>query len=114
MAYVCHGDVFRTGSGKPVQGSWDGVWSMWVEGSFVFGHCAFDGDCSVDVANVDQLIISEVLSIAVVGPAIHQLLPGDLAQEFIRVVNDEWDLDVLRDVPSFFDLGVAILQDSGL
>ena len=78
------------------------------------GHCTFNGDRSVDVANVNQLVISKVLSIAVVGPAIHQLLPGDLAQEFIRVVNDEWDLDVLRDVPSFFDLSVAVLQDSGL
>ena len=53
MANVRHGDVFSTGSGKTVQRSWDGVWPMWVEGSFVFGHRAFNGDCSVDVANVD-------------------------------------------------------------
>ena len=80
----------------------------------MFGHCAFYGDCSVDVANVDQLVITKVLSIAMVGPAIEQLLPGYLIQKFIRVVHNERDLDALRDVPSFLDLSVAVLQDSGL
>ena len=80
----------------------------------MLGHSAFDGDCSVDVTDVDQLVITKILAQAVVGPTVHELLPCDLIKVFIRVVHDEWNLDVLRDVPSFFDFGVAVLQDSGL
>ena len=80
----------------------------------MFGHCAFYGDCSVDVANVDQLVITKVLSIAMVGPAIEQLLPGYLIQKFIRVVHNERQLDMLGDIAPFLDLCVAVLHHSGL
>ena len=87
---------------------------MWVEGPLVFGHGAFNGDCPVDVTDLDQLVIAEILAQAVVGPTVHQLLPCDLIKVLVRVVDDEWNLDVLRDIPSFFNFGVAVLQDSGL
>ena len=61
MANVCHGYVFGTCSGKTVKGSRDRVWSVWVEGSLVLCDGAFDGDSPVDVADVDQLVVTEIL-----------------------------------------------------
>ena len=96
MADVRQWDVLLAGSGETVQGAWDRVGAMWVQGPLVFGHCAFDGDSPVDVtvADVDHLVISKVLATALVGPAIKQFLPCDLVEEFIRVVHHQGNLDV--------------------
>ena len=107
VADVCHGDVFGAGPQETVQGSWDRVWSMWIEGPFVFGNRAFDGDQF-------HLVITEILPQALISPAIQKLLPGNLIKEFVRVVHDERQLYMLSDIAPFFDLRVAVLHRSCL
>ena len=114
VADVRHWNVLCTGSGEPIKGARDGVWSMWVEGSFVFCHGAVDGDSAVDVTDVDHFVVPEVLAIALVGPAVHEFLPGDFIEELIRVVHNERDLDVLCDVATLLDLSASILENAGL
>ena len=114
VADVRHRNVLCTGPGEPVKGARDGVGSVGVEGSFVFCHRAVNGDSPVDVADVDHFVVPEVLPIALVGPAVHEFLPGDFIKKLIRIVHNQGDLDVLCDVATLFDLGVAVLENSGL
>ena len=37
--------------------------------------CSPNGDCSVDVADHNQLVITEVLAIALICPAVEKFLP---------------------------------------
>ena len=87
---------------------------MWIESSFVLCDCAFNGDCSVDVADHNQLVITEVLSVALIGPAVEKFLPRELIKVFIRVVDDDGQLDMFRYVSAFFDFGESVLRDSSL
>ena len=80
MADVCQGEVFGTGTREPVKGSGDRVRSVGVQGSFVFCDSALNGDRPVDVTDMDEFVVTEVLSIALIGPAVHEFLPGDFIQ----------------------------------
>ena len=75
---------------------------------------AFYGDCTVDVADQYQFVITKVLPKSLVGPAVHQLLPGDLIKKFIWVIDDEGQLDVFCDKAPLFDLRVPVLHHAGL
>ena len=87
---------------------------MGIEGSLVFCDCALYGDRSVDVADMDEFVIAEILPIALVRPAIHEFLPGDLIQVLIRIVHNEGQLDVFLHVATFLDLRVSVLHHSRL
>lgn len=75
---------------------------------------AFYGDCTVDVADQYQFVITKVLPKSLVGPAVHQLLPGDLIKKLVRVVDNEGQLNVFLHIATFFDFRVSVLHDSRL
>ena len=80
----------------------------------MLGDCTFDSDRPVDVADLDKLVITEVLAQPLLGPAVHQFLPCDLIQVLVWIVDNEGQLDVFSNIPSFLDLRVAVLHYPGL
>ena len=80
----------------------------------MFCDRALNGDRPIDVADQDKFVVTEVLSISLVGPTVHEFLPGDLIQVFVRVVDDERKLDVFFHIPTFFDLRASVLHHSRL
>ena len=80
----------------------------------MFCDSALNSDRSVDVTDVDEFVVTEVLSIALVGPAVHEFLPGDFIQVLVRVVDNEGQLNVFLHIATFFDFRVSVLHDSRL
>ena len=67
-----------------------------------------------DVADHYKLVVTEVLTIALICPAVEEFLPRDLIEVFIRVVDDDGQLDMLCHISSLFDFRESVLRDPGL
>ena len=66
------------------------------------------------MADEDSLVIHEILSHALVGPVVDEILEFDIIRPVIRVRNQDRHLNMINEIAVLFDLSKSVVESSGL
>ena len=80
----------------------------------MFGGCAIDRDVPGYVANQDRFVVHQILAQSRVCPAIEEVLEVGNFWPVIWKWDQDWLLDVVRQIASWLDLGKSVVESSGL